>query len=210
MLRIIIADDHPVVRKGLMQIIHDENQHFYKIDEAGSGPELLKKISHNKYDLILLDISMPGMNGLEVMEEIKKKESHPPVLILSIPPEEQYAVRALKSGASGYLNKNSSSTELMSAIKALVAGKRYISKDISNLLVDYLDTGFSKPHENLTNREHQIMLLIASGKKLTEIADTLSLSIKTVSTHKSNILRKMNLNSNADLARYAIDNKLLS
>ena len=208
MTRVIIVDDHPIVRRGLKQIVI-ENYDTYDVDEASSGLELLQKARANKYDIILLDISMPDMNGLEAIDELKKQKYDTPILMLSIHPEEQYAIRALKAGASGYLNKEASPNELLLAIQALLVGKKYVSQELSDRLIEYLGIDTKRPHELLTNREYQIMLLIASGNKLNDIANELKLSVKTISTHKTNTFNKLGLSSNAELVRYALDNKLL-
>jgi DNA-binding NarL/FixJ family response regulator len=209
MYRILIADDHPIVRRGLRQIL-EENKAVAGVDEAGTGQEALEKVKTGKFDVVMLDISMPGMNGLETMTELKKLKPALPVLILSIYPEEEYAVRALKGGASGYLTKKSAPDELITAIKKIVRGERYISPSLAEFLATHLTEDKDKPlHEGLSNREFQVMRMIASGKSLKEIAGEMSLSPKTISTFRTRILQKMEMKSNAELIQYALKNNLL-
>lgn len=209
MIRILIADDHPVIRKGLVQIIEDATGLIIE-DEASNGYEVLEKIRTNNFDVIILDISMPGLNGLEVLKQIKIIKSNLPVLILSMYPEEQYAIRALKAGASGYLTKESAPEELVKAILKITNGGKYISSSLAEILAfDFLGEKNKMAHELLSDREFQVMSMIASGKTVSEIADELSLSVKTVSTYRSRILSKMNLNNNAELTHYAFENNLI-
>jgi len=208
MYRILIADDHPIVRRGLRQIL-EENSSVSNVDEAGTGREALEKVKKGKFDIILLDISMPGMSGLETLEEIKRLKPSLPVLILSIYPEEEYAVRALKTGASGYLTKKSAPDELITAIRKLARGERYISNSLAEFLATHLTGETEKPrHESLSNREFQVMRMIASGKSLKEIAGDMSLSPKTISTFRTRILQKLDLKSNAELIQYALKHEL--
>jgi len=209
MYKILIADDHPIVRKGLRQIL-EEGGIGRKVEEAGSGKEAVEKVRAGSFDIALLDISMPEMSGLEALEEIKKLRPSLPVLILSIYPEEEYAVRALKSGASGYMTKKSAPDELITAIRKIVRGSRYISPSLADFLASHLTEENSKPlHETLSNREFQVMRMIAAGRSLKEIAYDMSLSPKTISTFRTRILQKMQLQNNADLIQYAIKNKLI-
>jgi two-component system invasion response regulator UvrY len=208
MYRILIADDHPIVRRGLRQIL-EETRFVISVDEASNGREAIELVKKGKFDIVLLDISMPGMNGLEVLEELKKLKPSMPVLMLSIYPEEDYAVRALKAGASGYLTKKSAPDELVIAIKKLYRGERYISPSLADYLASHLTDDKDKPlHKNLSNREFQVMRMIASGKTLKEIAGEINLSPKTISTFRTRILQKMRLKSNAELIQYAIKNRL--
>ena len=209
-MKILITDDHPIVRRGLKQIL-DEAFDSVTVDEAGDGSTALSKVYEVAYDIVLLDISMPGMNGLEVLKELKKNNPELPVLILSIYPEQQYAIRCLKAGASGYITKESAPDELALAIQRVLSGKKYINPPLADILAQNLNAAATDlPHEILSDREDQIMRLIASGRKTREIANDLSLSIKTINSHRARILCKMGLNSNTDLIRYAIQNQLIS
>lgn len=209
MIRILIADDHEVVRRGLRQIL-SETSDMAVTDEASSGEEVLDKVSSKDFDVVLLDISMPGKSGLDVMKQLRNSRPHLPVLILSIYPEEQYAVRVLKAGASGYLTKESAPEELISAIRKVSSGRKYITPSLAEKLACQLDLTSERPlHETLSDREYQIMVMIASGKAVKNMAESLSLSVKTVSTYRSRILEKMGMKSNAELIRYAIQNNLL-
>jgi DNA-binding NarL/FixJ family response regulator len=208
MYTILIADDHPIVRRGLKQIL-EETRFVLNVEEASTGQEALEKAKRGKFDIVLLDISMPGMSGLEVLEELKKMKPSLPVLMLSIYPEEDYALRALKAGASGYLTKKSAPDELIIAIKKLSRGERYISPSFAEYLASHLTDDKKKPlHENLSNREFQVMRMIVSGKSLKEIAGEMNLSPKTISTFRTRILQKMHLKSNAELIQYAFKNSL--
>ncbi len=210
MIRLIIADDHAVVRKGMKQILA-ETKDIVVTDEAVDGREALEKIRKNNYDMALLDISMPGRDGLEVLKEVKNLKPKLPVLMLSMYPEEQYAVRALRSGASGYVTKDSAPDELIAAIRKVSGGGRYVSESLAEKLALKLGADLETPlHETLSDREYQVMCMIASGKTVKEIGEELSLSVKTVSTYRARILMKMRLKGNADLTRYAIDNKLVT
>lgn len=209
MTRILIADDHAILRKGLRRILTEMNE-GYDIDEASDGYEVIEKTRDKDYDLILLDISMPGLSGLDALKQIKTENPKLPVLILTMHPEEQYALRALKAGASGYLTKESVPDELMNAIRKILKGGKYLSNSLAERLAFALDEKAEKqPHELLSDREYQVFCLIASGKGLTEIAEEMSLSVKTVSTYRSRILDKMKMKSNAELIHYAIKNKLV-
>ncbi|PKN05611.1 MAG: DNA-binding response regulator [Deltaproteobacteria bacterium HGW-Deltaproteobacteria-9] len=208
-IRILIADDHPIVRAGFKQVISDTPD-LIVADEAGNGQEVLQYLKKKKYDVVLLDISMPGKNGLEILKDLKADYPKLPVLILSIYPEEQYAIRALRAGAAGYLTKASAPNELISAIRKISAGGRYISASLAEKLANYLNADMTKsPHETLSDREHQVMQLIASGKTVSEIAASLNLSVKTISTYRSHILEKMKMKNNAEITLYAVQNKLV-
>ena len=209
MMKILIADDHAVVREGLKQIL-SESPEMVVTAEASTGPEVFEKIGKDDFDLIVLDIAMPGRGGLDILKEIKNKKPRLPVLILSMYPEEQYAVRVLKAGASGYMTKESAPHELINAIKQISKGKKYVSPSLAEkLALDLEITTGRPPHESLSDREYQVMCMIASGKTLKEIAEKLSLSIKTISTYRSRILEKMNMKSNAELTHHAIKNRLV-
>jgi len=209
MLKILIADDHTVVRKGLRQILLEEFLSA-EIEEAVDAEDLMKKVMKKEWDIVISDISMPGRSGLEVLQQIKQHYPRLPVLILSIHPEDQYAVRVLKAGASGYLNKDSAPDELVKAVRQVLLGKKYITPSIAERLASLLDQDPDKqPHESLSDREFEVLRLLASGSAVSEIADKLSLSVTTVSTYRARILAKMNLRNNADLTLYAIKNQLL-
>ena len=209
MTKILIADDHSVVREGLKQILSAKSD-MAVTAEASTGHEVLQQIEKNNFDLVVLDISMPGRGGLDILKEIRNKRPKLPVLILSMYPEEQYAVRVLKAGASGYMTKESAPNELLNAIKQISKGKKYVSPSLAEKLAVDLEITTGRPlHESLSDREYQVMCMIASGKTLKEIAEQLSLSIKTISTYRSRILEKMNMKSNAELTHYAIKNKLV-
>ncbi|HQB31462.1 MAG TPA: response regulator transcription factor [Syntrophales bacterium] len=208
-IRILIADDHPIVRAGFKLVISD-TQDMTVADEAGNGQEVLNLIRKKDYDIVLLDISMPGRNGLEVLKDLKAEKPKLPVMILSIYPEEQYAVRALRAGASGYMTKASAPNELIAAIRKISQGGKYISASLAEKLTEYLDEDANKPlHEKLSDREYQVMLLIASGKTVSDIADELCLSVKTISTYRSHIIDKMRMKNNAEITLYAVQNKLI-
>ena len=208
-IRILIADDHPIVREGYKKILMSQPD-MDVTGEAGNGQEVLDLIQKKDFELILLDISMPGRSGLEILKELKSQKPHLPVMILSIYPEEQYAVRAFRDGASGYLTKASTPKELISAIRKVSQGGRYVTEALAEKLTYFLHGDAEKaPHEKLSDREYQVMLLIASGKTVTQIAEELCLSVKTISTYRARILEKMGLRNNAELIRYAVENELV-
>jgi len=209
MIRVLIADDHAVVREGVKHIL-SENGNIVVAGEAGNGHEVLSNILNKDFDVVLMDIAMPGRDGLEILKDIKNQKPKLPVLILSMFPEEQYALRALKSGASGYMTKESIPDELIRAVQKIAKGGKYISSSLSEKLFSLLDGDSEKAiHENLSDREFQVMRMIASGKTLKEIAEELSLSVKTVSTYRSRILEKMGMKNNAEMTHYAIKNRLV-
>ena len=183
MVHIIIVDDHAVVRKGLIQII-EENLSFYKVDEASSGDELLEKLKTHRYDMVVLDISMPGKDGLDTIKELRTISPDTPVLVFSMYPEDQYAIRLLKAGAAGYLNKEAPPEEFLTAIERITKGLKYVSPQLGEILVGNLDTSTPALHDNLSDREFQVMILLARGKTPTMIAGELGLSINTVSTYR--------------------------
>ena len=207
--KIIIADDHVIFREGLKQVIASTSN-MVVAAEAGTGQELLLKVQENDFDLAVLDISMPGRSGLDTLVELKRIRPKLPVLVLSMHPEEQYALRAYKSGASGYMTKGSPTSELIEALQKLVLGKKYVSADLAESMVSGL--GEPSPIEvqhSLSNREYQVLCMIASGKPVGKIATELSLSVKTISTYRSHILRKLNMQNNSELTRFAIENGLV-
>lgn len=213
MTRFLIVDDHAVVRRGVAEIIQETVNVEATVDEASSGQEALFKSYQNDYDLILLDISMPGCNGLEVLRDIKANKPDVPVLILSMYPEDQYALRAFAMGAAGYLNKYSAPGELVSAIEQIEASGKYVSPAAALVLANAASRGkrqFSAPHEQLSNREMEVACLIAGGKAVKQIAVELSLSVKTVNTHRSRLLKKLGLAGNVELATYFLRNKLVT
>jgi two-component system, NarL family, invasion response regulator UvrY len=208
MIRVLIADDHPIVRRGLRQILADEPD-LDAPGEAQNGHEVLKQLQQ-PWDVLVLDINMPGRSGLEILHEVKDRRPDLPVLIMSIHSEEQFGVRALKAGAAGYLNKESAPEELVKAIRKVHGGGKYVSPTLGEQLAVALQFGEHRmPHDALSNRENEILCLIASGKTVSEIAEHLILSVKTVSTYRSRILEKMKLHTNAELMHYAIQNRLV-
>lgn len=209
MLRILIADDHEIVRKGLGKVLVETLQPI-KVDEASNGQEVMSKILKSEYDLVVLDLKMPGKSGLDVLKEIKQHRPKLPVLILSMHPEEQFAVRAIRAGASGYLTKECAGDELALAIRKALKGEKYISGSLAQILAGELDNDPDKPlHEVLSDREYQVMLMVASGKTVGAIAKELCLSVKTISSYRTNILLKTRMKNNAEITHYAIKNKLV-
>lgn len=205
-MKFLIADDHAIVRKGLAEIIREEFSGV-EITEVANSNEAIEKAGEDVWDVILLDISMPGRNGIETLKLLRSNGVNTPVLILSMYSEEQYAVRALKAGASGFLNKESATQELLAAIRRVLLGKKYITPSVAEKLAE---TDAEKSlHELLSDRELQVLQLIASGKTVSEIADEISLSVNTISTYRARILEKLALNNNAELTRYAMDNNLV-
>ena len=209
MLRILIADDHAIIRKGLRQILLEEYPSAI-IEEVGDAESAINKTVTNNWDVIICDLSMPGRSGLDVVQHVKQNFPKLPVLILSIHPEEQYAIRALKAGAAGYLSKDAATEELVKAVQKILQGRKYISTSLAEIMASELDQdGVKLPHELLSDRELHVFKLIAGGKGVTEIAENLSLSITTVSTYRARILEKMDIKTNADMTRYALENKLI-
>jgi DNA-binding NarL/FixJ family response regulator len=208
MIRILIADDHAIIRHGLKQII-EEGGEMRVVAEADCGIDALRKIREIECDVVLLDISMPDMSGIDVLKQIHAEMPQLPILILSIYSEDQYAMRLIKAGAAGYMTKESAPSEVVNALLRVAGGKKYISPAVAEILANGLGTAEEKlPHQILSDREYQIFLLLASARTVSEIANTLSLSVKTVSTYRSRVLEKMHLSNNAELMRYAIDHQL--
>jgi two-component system invasion response regulator UvrY len=208
MIRVIIVDDHPVVRRGLKQIVAAE-QGMQVVGEAENAREALRVIREVACDAVVLDITLPDGSGLDVLSQLKSERSTLPVLIMSIHEEEQYALRVLKAGASGYLMKNSIPEDLIKAIRKIASGGKYISPSIAERLASEFASPGKSPHEKLSDREFQILCLIVSGKSLKEIGDVLCISGKTVSSYRSRILEKMSMSTNADLTRYALEHHLV-
>lgn len=208
-MKVLIADDHAIVREGVKQIVKTLPE-VTLIEEATDGDDAFSKICNTEYDLVILDISMPGMSGLDVLQRIKDRNIQTHVLIFSFYPQEQYAIRAFKLGASGYLSKDSAFEELAKAIRKIASGGKYVSAALAEKLI-FQDPAMEGklPHEQLSEREFQVMLLLAKGKSVTEIANELFISDKTVSTYRMRIMEKMNLKKNADLTMYALRNKLI-
>jgi two-component system invasion response regulator UvrY len=209
MLRVLVADDHAVVREGLKGILSEE---FGQVSfgEACDGQELMGAIQKQEWDILILDITMPGKSGLDALKEIRQIRPKLPVLVLSMHPEDQFAVRMLKAGAAGYMTKEKAPEELISAIKKALAGGKYISSSLAETLAFNLEEeGEKAPHALLSDREYEVLCMIASGKTVGEIADILYLSVKTVSTYRARILEKMKMRTNAELTHYAIKNHLV-
>jgi two-component system, NarL family, invasion response regulator UvrY len=209
MITIFIADDHALIREGLKKILREESD-MSVVGEAETGSETIERVKESNCDLLVLDLGLPDRPGLEVLREVKRVQPHICVLILSMLPEDGFALRSLKAGADGYLSKDSAAAELVVAVRKIVSGKKYVSQEISQDLLQKLRGKLpSMSHETLSDREFQILRLIGSGKAVTEIANSLNLSTSTVNTHRAHILEKMNMHTNAELMRYAIENKLV-
>lgn len=215
MIQVLIADDHTIVREGLKQIL-SETPDIVVAGEAGSGKEAISRILKEDFDLILLDITLPDMSGLDVLKQIRAVKPDLRVLILSMHPEEQYGIRVLKAGASGYLTKDRAPDELIRAIRRISLGHKYVSSSLADRLVWEVSTGALQgeesdglPHGKLSDREFQVLCLIGSGRTATKIAEELSLSVKTISTYRARLLQKLDMKTNAELTRYAIQNRLV-
>jgi two-component system invasion response regulator UvrY len=209
MIRVFVADDHAVVRRGMLQIL-EEVPDMVSAGEAGTGREVLRAMQKHDCDVLVLDISMPDGSGLEVLKQLRTLRPDLRVLILSMYPEKQYALRALKTGAAGYLTKESAPDELIAAIRKVARGGRYITQSLAERLAGELaDKVEKEPHETLSDREYQVMTMLATGKSVTDIATELSLSVKTVSTYRARILEKLGLDSTAEIMRYAIEQGLV-
>jgi two-component system, NarL family, invasion response regulator UvrY len=209
MKKILIADDHPAIRNGVKIILKSEFKEV-EFGEASCAAEVFKKIHENKWDILILDMDMPGRNGLDVLKQLKDEKNKVPVLVFSMHPEEQIALRSMKSGASGYLSKGSASEELAKAVELIIGGRKYITASLAEQLASMLERPANKElHENLSDREYQTMLLIASGKTISQIAEELSLSVPTISTYRTRVLDKMCMKNSAELTYYAIKNELV-
>lgn len=208
-MKVIIADDHSIVRKGLRQILQEEYP-FAEIEEASNAEDLIHKTMSGTWDVVITDLSMPGRSGLDALRQIREVFPKLPVLVLSMHPEDQYAIRVLKAGASGYLNKDTAQDELVQAMRKVLAGKKYISSRVAEQMADVIEGNTEGAlHELLSDREFDVLKMLAGGKSVSEIAAALSLSSTTVSTYRARILEKMKMKSNADLTRYALENKLI-
>jgi two-component system invasion response regulator UvrY len=208
-MKILITDDHAVVRQGLKQILLEEFKRA-EFGEATNAQEAIERVWKENWDVVVLDITMPGRSGLEVLKEIKKSRPKLPVLVLSMHPEDQFAVRILKIGAAGYMTKESAPNELVGAVRKVMAGGRYVSPSLAEKMASYLAVDVhTPPHERLSDREFLVLRLIASGKTPTAIARELALSVKTISTYRMRILEKMSMANNAELTHYAIQNQLV-
>jgi two-component system invasion response regulator UvrY len=209
MKRILVVDDHAVVRRGLKQIVSDSLD-VVVVDEAKNGEEAVAQVQKSRHDLVLLDISLPGRTGLDVLKDLKAIQPDLPVLMLSIHPEELFAIRALKAGASGYLTKACPPEELILAIRKVLMGDKYISANVAQLFISNLDKNHpTLPHQSLSDREYQVMCMISQGKTPKQIANELKVSIKTVSTYHSRMLEKMKMQSNAEITRYCLEHELI-
>ncbi|MET0091890.1 MAG: response regulator transcription factor [Sedimenticola sp.] len=208
-IRILLADDHAMFREGLERVINSTDG-MEVTDSVGDGAEVLKKLSSGDWDVLVLDIAMSGLGGIDVLKALKAKKSPQKVLVLSMYPPEQYAIRVLKAGAAGYLTKGSSLSELITAIRQISQGKKYISPEVASLLSDNLLGDIEHaPHEILSEREYQVMCHLAKGRSVSDIAELLSLSSNTVSTYRARVLKKLSLKNNAELAHYAVSNNLV-
>ena len=208
-LRILVVDDHPIVRQGLKQTLADAAD-VGEIGEAANGQEALDLIRQRDWDAVVLDIGLPGRGGIEILKDIKREQPRLPVLILSMHPEDQYAIRALRAGAGGYLTKEAATERLVEAVRKITSGGRFISADLAERLAMELTlTEGGPPHASLSDREFEVLCLIGSGLSVGDIADRMSLSVKTVSTYRARILEKMRMKNNAELMQYVLANRLI-
>ncbi len=208
-MKILIADDHTIVREGLKRILLEAFP-FCEIHDVCDAADLLKKALHEKWDIIISDISMPGQSGIEVLKQIKEHAPQIPVLMLSMHAPEQYAVRAIKAGASGYLTKESAPFELVNAVEKILGGRKYITPQVAEVLAESIEQNFDKlPHEILSDREFEVLKLIAGGQSISKIGESLSLSVNTISTYRTRIMEKLNIHNNADLVKYAMKHNLI-
>jgi two-component system, NarL family, invasion response regulator UvrY len=209
LIRVLIVDDHPVVRKGLLQILAQEPDIAVAV-EAETAAKMLDLVREEQWDIVVLDITLPDRSGLEALKDLKAMRPALPVLILSMHPEDQYAMRVLKAGAAGYMNKDSASEELVNAVRKVVGGGRYVSPSMAEKLAAVIGSDYQRPaHESLSDREFQVMCMLASGKRLKEVAEELNLSAKTVSTYRARVLEKMGMENNTELTYYAVKNGLI-
>ncbi|MGA7875900.1 MAG: response regulator transcription factor [Desulfoferrobacter sp.] len=209
MLKVLVADDHAIVRQGLKLILTEEFSSLM-FGEARNSQELLSQMGKDNWDIVVLDITMPGRSGLDVLKEIKQLYPKTPILVLSMHPEDQFAVRVLKAGAAGYLTKENVPEEMVKAVHKVIGGGKYVSATLAEKLAFDLQTDMERPpHESLSDREYQVMCMIASGKTVKQIAEELVLSIKTISTYRARILEKLNMKNNAEMTHYAVKNGLV-
>ena len=207
-IRVIVADDHPILRAGLVSVLN-ASPDLRVVGEAGNGAEVLRSISNVTFDVLLLDVSMPGKSGLDLMRQIRKDNPRLPILIVSSHPEDQYALRAIKAGASGYVTKLSAPEDLVKAVHTVATGRKFITPALAEMLADHVERPENgMPHESLSDREFQTMKMIAGGHSLTHIAEVLCISVKTVSVYRSRVLDKMRMKSNVELTRYVVENGL--
>ncbi|HVS01271.1 MAG TPA: response regulator transcription factor [Thermoanaerobaculia bacterium] len=210
MIRALIADDHPILRRGLAQVL-SEAPDVEVTGEAGDADEVIQSMQRDEWDVVVLDLAMPGARGLELLRRLRREHRDVPVVVLSIHPAEQYAMQCLKIGAAAYLNKRNAPEELVEAVRAAAAGRRYLAPEMAERLLEEADDADDTlAHEKLSRREYQVMSLIASGKTVGEIARILDLSVKTVSTYRARLLAKMNLRTNAEITRYAFEHHLVT
>lgn len=209
MTKILVADDHTLVRESIIKSL-SINMPEVVFGEAENATSVMRKVKKENWDLLILDLNMPGRNGLDIIKDVKEYQPELPIIVLSMYPEDQFALRVIKAGAMGYLTKNTSSSELLKAIKTILKGEQYITRSIARLLTEGLRSDSKKLlHENLSNREFQVLLLIASGKSISDIALELSLSVKTISVYRAHILNKMNLKNNSEITYYAFKHGLV-
>jgi len=207
-IRVIVADDHPILRAGLVSVLNSSSD-LRVVGEAGNGAEVLKAIGGTGFDVLLLDVSMPGKSGLDLMRQIRKDHPRLPILIVSSHPEDQYALRAIKAGASGYLTKMSAPSDLVGAVRTVANGRKFITPALAELLADHVEhPDEGTPHETLSDREFQTLKMIGAGHSLTEIAEVLCISVKTVSVYRSRVLEKMRMKNNVELTRYVVEHRL--
>ena len=209
MASVLIADDHALIRNGLKQLLAEDHA-IKEVDEARSGRETIDKLQERRWDLLILDINMPDRSGIDILRQVRATHPHTSVLVLSGFPEKQYAMNVLRAGASGYLNKEMAPEELMAAVRSVLQGRRYVSSALAEILVNGLDDDQDKPmHSRLSEREFQIFCKLAAGQSVSDIANELCISVKTVSTYRARVLEKMNFTTNADLTAYALRNQLI-
>jgi two-component system invasion response regulator UvrY len=207
-IRVIVADDHPILRAGMVSVLNASSD-LRVVAEAGNGAEVLRSIRDVQFDVLLLDVSMPGKSGLDLLRQIRKDNPRMPILMVSSFPEDQYALRSIKAGASGYITKMSAPADLVSAVRTIASGRKFITPGLAELLADHVERPDSAtPHEGLSDREFQTLKMIAAGHSLTEIADVLCISVKTVSVYRSRVLEKMRMKSNVELTRYVVEHGL--
>jgi two-component system, NarL family, invasion response regulator UvrY len=209
MIKVLIADDHAVVRRGLRQIL-SETRDILVSGEAGTVPEVRQKLLDERWDVVVLDVNMPGGNGIELLGELRRMSPAPRALVLTVYSEDQYAVRAIRAGASGFLTKESAPDKLIEAVRKVAAGGKYVSRELAETLASVVaGEGAGAPHERLSDREFEVLRMLASGRTVSQVAANLNLSVKTVSTHRTRILKKMEMKTNAELTHYAVKNRIV-